>query len=106
MALPTLTPEQRAEALEKAAAARKARAELKDKIKSGSLTFSGVFELAEKDAIVAKTKVSELLKSLPGVGKATVEKVMEDLGIADSRRIGGLGARQRDSLIETFGSKK
>lgn len=106
MALPTLTPEQRAMALEKAAAARSARAELKDKLKSGSLTLAGALELAETDAIVAKTKVAELLKSLPGVGKATVDKAMEELGIADGRRVGGLGARQRESLLEAFPVKE
>ncbi|HEX2418109.1 MAG TPA: integration host factor, partial [Micromonosporaceae bacterium] len=42
MPLPSLSPEQRAAALEKAAAARKARAELKEKLKRGEMTFGDV----------------------------------------------------------------
>ena len=72
MALPTLTPEQRAEALKKAAAARTARKELRDAIASGKETIPGVLGRAKSDQIVGKTKVADLLKSLPGYGPAKV----------------------------------
>ena len=39
MAIPTLTPEQRAEALAKGTAARKARAEVKDRLERGASTL-------------------------------------------------------------------
>lgn len=42
MALPTLTPEQRAQALEKAAASRRARAALREELKTGKATFAEV----------------------------------------------------------------
>ena len=45
MALPQLTDEQRAAALEKAAAARRARAELKDRLKRGGTNLKQVLNL-------------------------------------------------------------
>ncbi len=69
MALPTLTPEQRAAALEKAAASRKARSELREGLKSGKLTLVEVLDKADTDELVGKTKVLYLLESLPKVGK-------------------------------------
>ena len=68
MALPQLTDEQRKEALEKAAAARHARAELREKIKTGQVTLEEVLD--SDDPIAARLKVSALIESLPGYGKA------------------------------------
>ena len=87
MALPQLTPEQRADALKKAAAARKARAELKGELKSGKLTLEQV--LKREDDTVGKMKVSVVLESLPGVGKVRAAKIMEELDISASRRVRG-----------------
>ncbi|QNG18032.1 integration host factor [Rhodococcus triatomae] len=100
MALPTLTPEQRAAALEKAAVARRARAELRDSLKSGSESFAGVLERADKDEVIGKTKVLYVLESLPKVGKVKARSIIEELGIAESRRLSGLGPRQRTDLLE------
>jgi hypothetical protein len=100
MALPVLTPEQRAEALAKAAEARKARSELLAAVKAGDLSVEAVLTKAESDEIVKKTKVSALLKALPGVGAVKAAKLLEELSIAESRRIGGLGTNQRQALIE------
>ncbi|MBA8965065.1 DNA uptake protein ComE-like DNA-binding protein [Rhodococcus percolatus] len=99
MALPVLTPEQRAEALEKAAAARKARGELLSAVKAGELTVADVFKKAETDEVAKKTKVSALIKALPGVGPVKASQILEELSIADTRRIGGLGANQRQALL-------
>ena len=49
MALPQLTDEQRAAALEKAAAARRIRAELKDRLKRGGTNLKQVLKDAETD---------------------------------------------------------
>lgn len=100
MPLPQLTDEQRKAALEKAAAARHARAELRDKIKNGEITLEEV--LNSDDPIAARMKVSALIESLPGYGKAKATRIMDDLGISPSRRVKGLGARQREQLIETL----
>lgn len=99
MALPTLTPEQRAEALAKAAEARKARSELLASIKSGELDLAGVFERAKDDKVVGKTKVNQLLKAVPGIGSVKVAGIMEQAGIDPERRVAGLGERQRTALL-------
>ena len=103
MALPKLTEEQRKAALEKASAARRKRAELKKDLKDGKVKLSGVLKKAEKDETIAKMKVSALLASLPGIGAAKSKQIMENIGISESRRIGGLGTHQKDALIERFG---
>ena len=104
MALPTLTPEQRQQALEKAAIARKKRAELKGQLKAGNKTLKDVLS-ASADDTVGKMKVSNVLESLPGVGKVRARKLMEKLDISASRRIRGLGAKQRESLLAEFSNK-
>ena len=97
MALPQLTDEQRKEALEKAAQARHERAELREKIKSGKVTLEEVLD--SDDPIANRMKVSALIESLPGYGKAKAAKIMGELGISESRRVKGLGARQREQLL-------
>lgn len=99
---PKLTDEQRAAALAKAAEARRVRAELKELLKTGSLTLAEVFERAETDEIVAGTKIYSLLISLPGVGKIKATRLLEEHNIAANRRIRGLGARQRQVLLDLF----
>ncbi|MDO4609428.1 integration host factor, actinobacterial type [Corynebacterium sp.] len=103
MALPQLTPEQRAAALEKAAKARKVRAELKDKLKRGAVELPEVLKQADEDEIIGKMKVSALLEALPKVGKVKAQEIMADLEIAQTRRLRGLGERQRRALLERFG---
>lgn len=100
MALPEMTEEQRTAALEKAAEARRTRAEIKELLSTGSLTLTEVFERAETDDIVAGTKVAAILVSLPGMGKVKTIRLMEELGIPDNRRIRGLGSRQKEALLE------
>ncbi|HEV2360272.1 MAG TPA: integration host factor, actinobacterial type [Acidimicrobiales bacterium] len=97
---PSLTPAQRTAALEKAARARKARAELKDHLKSGRMSLSELLGKADKDEIVGKMKVVSVLESLPGTGKVKAQRLMEQIGISDSRRLQGLGAKQREALLE------
>jgi hypothetical protein len=99
---PTLTPEQRAAALEKAAAARKARAELKDDLKSGRATLKQLLTRAGSDDTVGKMKVLAVLESLPGTGKVKARRLMDQVGISDTRRLQGLGAKQRELLLEAI----
>ncbi|HVB05432.1 MAG TPA: integration host factor, actinobacterial type [Acidimicrobiales bacterium] len=99
---PTLTPEQRTAALAKAAQARKARAELKDHLKTGRTTLKDLLGKADKDEIVGKMKVLAVLESLPGTGKVKARRLMEQVGISETRRLQGLGAKQRDSLLEAI----
>ena len=104
MPLPILTDEQRKQALEKAAEARRKRAEIKGQLKSGKLTLPDMLS-REGDDTVGKMKVSTVLESLPGVGKVRARKIMEKLDISASRRIRGLGAKQRDALLGEFAKK-
>ena len=104
MALPQLSDEQRAQALAKAAEMRQKRAKLKEDLKSGKISLSDVFKNSE-DAVVARTKVSALIESLPGYGKAKAAKLMEELGISPTRRVKGLGSRQRAELLERIENK-
>jgi transposase len=103
VALPELTPEQRTAALEKAAIARRARAEVKNRLKYSSGALSDVVKQGQTDDIIGKLKVVSLLESLPGVGKVKARAIMAEIGIAESRRVRGLGPHQAAALIERFG---
>jgi signal recognition particle GTPase len=100
---PTLSPEQRQAALEKAAAARRVRAELKENLKTGSLTLKELLQQGDSDEIVGKMKVLAVLESLPGLGKVKARRLMDDVGISETRRIQGLGEQQRRKLFEKLG---
>lgn len=102
MALPQLTDEQRAAALAKAAEARRARAELKERLKRGGTDLKQVLADAETDEILGKMKVSALLEALPKVGKVKARDIMNELEIAPTRRLRGLGERQRKALLQRF----
>jgi signal recognition particle GTPase len=97
---PILSPEQRQAALEKAASARRQRAEVKDKLKMGSLTLRELLDQAGGDDVLGKMKVLAVLESLPGLGKVKARRLMEEVGISDTRRVQGLGANQRHALLE------
>ncbi len=97
---PQLSDEQRAAALEKAAAARKARAELKEKLKMGSVTLPELFEQAAGNDTIGKMKVLAVLESLPGLGKVKARRLLEECEISETRRVQGLGRNQRDKLLD------
>ena len=98
---PQLTPEQRANALVKAAEARVARAELKNQLKAGTVTLADA--LRSTSNTVGKLKVVSLLESLPGVGQVTARTIMDEIGIADNRRVQGLGFEQKSALHDQLG---
>ena len=102
MALPTMTAEQRTEALAKAAAVRKARSELIGQVKDGKVSVADLLRKAESDELVKKTKVVAVIKALPGVGPVKAAKLMDQADIPEDRRIGGLGARQRQALLDAL----
>jgi len=99
---PQLTDEQRAAALAKAAEARRVRAEVKELLKTGSLRLSELMERANTDDILAGIKVERVIASMPGTGKIKAKRMMESLGIADNRRIRGLGDKQKEALLAEF----
>ena len=103
MALPPLTPEQRQEALKKAAAARPPRTAVRAARARGDETIPAVLGRAKSDAVVGKTKVADLLKSLPGYGPAKVSALLQKPGIDEARRAAGLGDRQKQALLDALG---
>jgi transposase len=105
VALPELTPEQRADALAKAAAARRERAAVKNRLKNAEGSLKEVIAEGKENDVVGKMKVSALLESLPGVGRVRARQVMEDIGISESRRVRGLGANQVAQLLDRFGDR-
>lgn len=102
MGPPELTPEQRAEALAKAAEARRRRAEVRTHLKDGSLSIGELFSRADEDDTIAGMKVKAVLTALPGLGKVKSHRLMERLGIAENRRVRGLGARQKQALLDAL----
>ena len=104
MPLPPLTPEQRAAALAKAAEARRERAVVKNRLKHSGASLTEILKEGQGNEVVGKMKVSAVLESMPGVGKVRARKIMERLGISESRRVRGLGSNQLAALEREFGA--
>jgi signal recognition particle GTPase len=100
---PVLSAEQREQALAKAAEARRVRAELKERLKMGSLSLADLLQQADGDDHIGKMKVLAVIEALPGVGKVKARRTMEEIGIADTRRVRGLGEQQKKALLGVFG---
>jgi transposase len=105
MSLKVLTPEERADALNKAAKARIVRAEAKDGLKSGALTIATLLERAGQEDAIARMRVVELLEALPGIGPVRAAAIMAEIGIAASRRLRGLGIHQSRALVDFIDQK-
>ena len=99
---PKMSDEQRAAALERAAQARRVRAEVKELLKSGSLDFQGLLDRADEDDLIGGIKIAAVLSSMPGTGKVKAKRLMKEFGIADNRRLRGLGDKQRAALLSEF----
>lgn len=102
MPLPELDPEARRAALAKAAEARRIRAELKQMLKAGEVSLSQVLDRARSADALAKMKVSEVIEAMPAYGPVKARRLMEQLDIAPTRRLRGLGPRQKEALIAVF----
>jgi len=102
VALPPLTPEQRQAALEKAAAARRERAEVKNRLKHSGASLHEVLDQGQRNEVIGKMKVLDLLQSMPGLGKVRAKQLMERIGIAETRRVRGLGVNQVSALEREF----
>jgi transposase len=102
VALPELTEQERAAALEKAAIARRERAAVKNRLKYSQGSLAEVISEGRTNDIVGKMKVTALLESLPGVGRVRARQIMSEIGISESRRVRGLGVNQAAALIARF----
>lgn len=89
------TPEQRAAALK--------RAEYLGRVKLGEVGIAAVLAEGKENPVVGRIKAKRLLMALPGVGAAKAQSAMTAIGIAESRRVAGIGQRQAEKLVELFG---
>ena len=83
----------------KAAKVRKDRAQVKKDLKEGTLSLADALDRAATDEVIAKMRVLVLLESLPALGKIKARRLLEQVGIAESRRVKGLGVHQRVELL-------
>lgn len=103
MALPVLSLDEKKEALQKAQQMRKKRSELRNALKKGEISLADV--LFSDDEVTGRMRVSYLLRSLPRIGKVKAQKIMQEIGIDEARRIQGLGKRQKEALIARFSNR-
>jgi guanylate kinase len=99
---PEMSDEDRRRALELSKESRQVRAKYKGLINSGELSIIDFLSMAESNSILGKMRVKDLLESVPGYGKVRVENLMRKSEISPTRRVQGLGKKQRSSLIEHF----
>jgi len=102
LALPKLTPEEKLRALKKAQEMRSQRARIRQELKTGQSNIRAILE-QDSDDVIAKMRVAYLIESLPRIGKVRTKKIMTELGIDETRRIQGLGIRQKKALIDKLG---
>ena len=79
--------------------ARRARASVKAKLRSGDLSPLRALRDAQSGGSAASTlRVSEFLQTFPSVGEVKAEKLLHELRISPRKRLGGLGVHQRQRL--------
>lgn len=101
--VPKITDEQRRASLEKAKAVRKARAEIREWVSEGRIGASAVIDMADEgNEAAAGMRVRSLVKAHPGYGDAKTDKLLEELGIPEGRRVRGLGRLQREALASAL----
>lgn len=106
MTIPPLTPEERQAALKKAAAARQVRAQVKKELREGETNLATVISRAVEDEAIGRMRVIDVVKTLPSVGEIRAKTIMDRLGIAESRRLRGLGVHQAEALKAEFAERK
>jgi len=102
MGVPQLSAEQKQEALRKAQLMRRKRNQIRQQLKDGLITLQQIMSLVE-DEVVGKMRIRYLLESLPNIGKITAARIMEEIGINATRRLQGLGPRQKEALLQKLG---
>ncbi len=76
---------------------------MKNRLKHSGGSLLEVLKEGQTNDVIGKMKVSAVLESMPGVGKVRARRMMEQLGISESRRVRGLGANQLAALEREFG---
>ena len=47
-------------------------------------------------------RIKELLESIPSFGSTRAENILDQIGISHSRRIKGIGVRQKNELLKAL----
>lgn len=106
---PALSRQELATAAERAVRARQVRAEVRQGLGSGRVHVGDVLVDGraedERGRILARMKVVDLLCSFPGIGPIRAAEMMQQIGIAANRRIGGLGERQVARLLDALSTR-
>ena len=90
------------EASRLAVANRRRRAEVKRLVKSGELSLADLFDLAAQEECVAQMRAYDLISALPAIGEVKAARIMARASIARTRRIRGLGPKQRAELFRAL----
>ena len=106
---PPLTPEARAAAAARGVHARQVRAQVRAGLADGSVQVAEVLRqgqgMDDRGRILARMKVVELLSSFRGIGPIRAADIMEAIGIAANRRVGGLGPRQVEEITHLIADR-
>ncbi|MBX3309475.1 MAG: guanylate kinase [Cryobacterium sp.] len=108
--MPRVTPPDvdRVAASRAAVAARRARAAVKQSVADQRRSPGEVLEAgwANPGSAEATLRVRELVSSVPGLGPVRSARILAELGISESKRVGGLGVRQRAILRDWFARRE
>lgn len=99
MAVPPLDDDARRRASAAAMDARRLRAAWKVRLAAGGTSLAELLEASVGDERLASMRIVDALGALPGVGPKRVELILEHCRIAPTRRVRGLGPRQREALL-------
>lgn len=101
-----LGDDDRQRATQLAADARRHRAQLKTQLKHGTLQLEDLIASLADDRVAAKMPVVDVLEALPAFGPVKAQRLMQHVGIAANRRLGGLGTRQKTQLLAAIAPKR
>ncbi|NLT27140.1 MAG: guanylate kinase, partial [Microbacteriaceae bacterium] len=97
----TPPPVDRVAASKAAVAARRARAEVKQRIASGAARPLDVLAAAAGEHPAATLRVTQFLRAIPHIGVTKTDRILTELRISPVKRLGGLGKNQR-ARLEAF----
>ncbi|MBN2073012.1 MAG: hypothetical protein JW770_03590 [Actinobacteria bacterium] len=93
----------RMKGLEKARKVRQKRSEIKNQLKKGETDLCMLFKDGEFfDDFISGMKVLSIISALPGNGRVSAMKVLEELNISPHKKIGGLGKKQKENFYKKF----
>ena len=78
---------------------RREQAEAKVRLKRGEMSLAEFFEKADQNESLGAMRPLSLLEALPAMGKVKARRIFEESGIAPTRRVRGLGSKQREALL-------